>query len=75
MSFFLGYAETWQKVNNSLGLHLEFTGEFINADLGCVTHTALGVFLFLLFRRSFFRCFSRRRVRLRGGFLGLGVCR
>jgi hypothetical protein len=40
MSFFLGYAETRQKVNNGLGLHLEFTGEFINADLGCVTHTA-----------------------------------
>lgn len=60
MSFFLGYAETGQKVNNGLGLHLEFTGEFINADLGCVTHTALGVFLFLLFRRSISRCFSRR---------------
>ena len=40
MSFFLSYAETRQKVNNGLGLHLEFTGEFINADLGCVTHTA-----------------------------------
>jgi hypothetical protein len=40
MSFLLGYAETRQKVNNGLGLHLEFTGEFINADLGCVTHTA-----------------------------------
>ena len=40
MCFFLGYAETRQKVNNGFGLHLEFTGEFINTDLGCVTHTA-----------------------------------
>ena len=40
MSFFLGYAETRQKVNNRFGLHLEFTGEFIDTDLGCVTHTA-----------------------------------
>ena len=75
MCFFLGYAETRQKVNNGFGLHLELTGEFIDTDLGCVTHTALGVFLFLLFRRGVSRCFSRRRVRLRGGFLGLGLCR
>lgn len=34
MSLLLGYPKTRQKVNNCFGLHLEFTGEFINADLG-----------------------------------------
>lgn len=34
MSLFLGDPKTRQKVNDCFGLHLEFTGEFINADLG-----------------------------------------
>ena len=40
MRFFLGYAKTGQKVNDCLGLYFELASEFIDADLGCVTHTA-----------------------------------
>ena len=47
-----GYAKSRKKVNDGLSLDLEFAGEFIDADLGCVTHASLGTFLFLLFRRS-----------------------
>ena len=38
--FLLGYAKAREKVNDGLGLDLEFTGEFVNSDLGGVTHTS-----------------------------------
>jgi hypothetical protein len=34
------YAKSRQKVNDSLSLDLEFTGEFVNSYLGCVNHAA-----------------------------------
>jgi len=47
--FLFRYAKPRKKVNNGLSLDLEFAGEFIDADLGCVTHASLGTFLFLRF--------------------------
>ncbi len=62
-----------KKVNDGLSFDLEFTGEFINADLGCVTHASLGTFLFLLFHRSLrFRGGSGRGGSLGGRFFGIG---
>lgn len=70
-----GYAKSRKKVNNGLSLDLEFAGEFIDADLGCVTHASLGTFLFLLLRGSvgFRRC-SGRGGSLGGRFFGIGFC-
>jgi hypothetical protein len=69
MCFLFGYAKTSQEVNDGFGLDLELTGEFIDADLGCVTHASLRALLFLLIRRGIVsRCFSRRRVSLCGLF-------
>jgi hypothetical protein len=50
--FLFGNAESRKKVNDGFSLDLEFAGELVDADLGCVTHASLGTFLFLLFRRS-----------------------
>jgi hypothetical protein len=49
---FFGYAKSRKKVNDGFCLDLEFAGEFIDTDLGCVTHASLGTFLFLLLRGS-----------------------
>lgn len=74
MRLLLGNAKAWQQVNDGLRLDLKLSGEFVNADLGCVTHTSLRTFLFPLFLRwMIFRGFSRRRVSLRGGLLGSGL--
>jgi hypothetical protein len=35
-----GDAKTWQKVNDRLRLHLEFTRELIDADLVYVAHAS-----------------------------------
>ena len=51
MCFLFGYAITRQQVNNSLGFDLQLSREFIDADLGRVTHASLRTFLFLLLRR------------------------
>ena len=68
-----GYAKPRKKVNDGFGLDLEFAGEFIDADLGCVTHASLGTFLFLLFRRSLRFCgCSGRGGGLGGRFFGIG---
>jgi hypothetical protein len=40
MGLLFGYAKSRQEVNNGLGLDLEFTGEFVDAYLGCVNHAA-----------------------------------
>lgn len=77
MRFFLGNAKAGQKIDDGLSLDLEFTGQFVDADLGCVTHASLRTFLFLLALGEFlFRGFSRRVI-LRGGFvrclLGCGI--
>jgi len=73
VGFLFGYAKPRKKVNDGLSFDLEFTGEFINADLGCVTHASLGTFLFLLFHRSLrFRGGSGRGGSLGGRFFGIG---
>jgi hypothetical protein len=36
----LGYAKTWQQVNNGFRLDFELAREFIDADLGCVAHAS-----------------------------------
>jgi hypothetical protein len=70
MSLFLGYAQARQKVNDGFCLDLQLAGQFVNSDLGWVTHAALGTFLFLLsLGRLLVLWFSRRGVSLRGGFL------
>lgn len=72
VGLFFGYAKSRKKVNNGFCLDLEFAGEFINADLGCVTHASLGTFLFLLFRGSVgFRRGSGRGGSLGGGFFSI----
>ncbi len=40
VGFLFGYAKTWQKVNDSLRLDLEFTRELIDADLVYVAHAS-----------------------------------
>jgi len=40
MRFLFRYAVTRQKVNDSFRLNLEFTGQFVDADLRCVAHAA-----------------------------------
>ena len=73
MRFLFGNAESRKKVDDGFGLDLEFAGELVDADLGCVTHAALGTFLFLLFRRSLrFRGRSSRGGSLGGRFFGFG---
>ena len=54
VSLLLGYAKTRQKVNDCFRFDLELSGQFINSDLGCVTHASLRTFLFLLTLGSFF---------------------
>jgi hypothetical protein len=51
MRFLFGYAVTREQVNNGFRLDLKLAREFIDADLGCVTHASLRTFLFLLLRR------------------------
>jgi hypothetical protein len=74
MRLLLGNAKACQQVNDGLRLDLKLSGQFVYADLGCVTHTSLRTFLFPLFlRRMIFCGFSRRRVSLRGGLLASGL--
>jgi hypothetical protein len=40
MRLLFRYAITGQKVNDRLGLYLEFAREFVDAYLGCVNHAA-----------------------------------
>ncbi len=71
--FLFRYAKPRKKVNDGFSFDLEFAGEFIDADLGCVTHASLGTFLFLLFHRSLrFRGGSGRGGSLGGRFFGIG---
>lgn len=39
MRLLLGNAKARQQVNDCLRLDLKLSGEFVNTDLGCVTHT------------------------------------
>ena len=74
MRFLFGYAKSRKKVNDGFGFDLEFAGELVDADLGCVTHASLGTFLFLLFRGSLrLRGCSGRGGSLGGRFFGIGI--
>ena len=69
-----GNAKSRKKVNDGFGFDLEFAGELVDADLGCVTHASLGTFLFLLFRGSLrLRGCSGRGGSLGGRFFGIGI--
>ena len=73
--FLFRYAKSRKKVNDGFSLDLEFAGELIDTDLGCVTHASLGTFLFLLFRWSLrFRGGSGRGGSLSGRIFGFGFC-
>ncbi len=55
MCFLFGDAEAGQQVNDCFRLDLEFAGQFVDSDLGWITHASLRIFLFLLILRSFLR--------------------
>jgi hypothetical protein len=38
--FLLGYAKAGQKIDDGLGFDLELAGQFVNSDLGGITHTS-----------------------------------
>jgi hypothetical protein len=40
MRLFFRYAVPGQKVNDGLGLDLEFAGQFVDSDLICVSHAS-----------------------------------
>ena len=63
---FLGNAVPGQKINNGLGLDLEFAGQFVNPDLICVGHALRSELRLSFFRRllaTFFGPFVRRFLR------------
>ncbi len=66
MRLFLRDAVPGQKVNNRLGLDLEFAGQFVDADLVCFAHASYGPFHGQKFHRL-----RLRRVQLLVTFVAL----